>query len=86
MRKIIFSPNAYEDYLEWLERDKKIFLKITKIIREAAKNPTQGIGKPELLKHTLSSLWSRRINYEHRLVYSVTDYSIEIISCRFHYS
>jgi toxin YoeB len=86
MRSIIFSPDAYEDYLEWLERDKKIFLKITKLIREAAKNPTQGIGKPELLKHTLSSLWSRRINYEHRLVYSVTDYSIEIISCRFHYS
>jgi toxin YoeB len=86
MRKIIFSPDAYKDYLEWLEKDRKVFSKITSLILEAAKNPSRGIGKPELLKHKLSGLWSRRINQEHRLVYSVTDSTIEIISCRFHYS
>jgi len=85
MRKIIFTPDAYTDYLNWLETDRKIFHKITILIRDAAKNPSQGTGKPELLKHKLSGHWSRRINLEHRLIYSANEYSIEIISCRFHY-
>jgi toxin YoeB len=86
MRKITFTPQAYNDYLLWLEIDRKLFLKINNLILEAAKNPSLGTGKPELLKHELSGLWSRRINHEHRLVYSVTDYSVEIVSCRFHYT
>jgi len=51
MRKITFTPGAYTDYLSWLESDRKLFLKITDLIREAAKNPGEGTGKPELLKH-----------------------------------
>lgn len=86
MRNITFTPLAYSDYLNWLVTDRKMFLKITDLIREAAKNPFQGLGKPELLKHNLSGYWSRRIDHEHRLIYSVTDSAIEIICCRYHYS
>ncbi len=43
-----------------------------------------GLGKPEALKHELSGLWSRRITKEHRLVYSVSDQEIVIVSCKFH--
>lgn len=85
MRKITFTPDAYAEYLNWLETDRKIFLKITDLIREAAKDPGKGIGKPELLKHELKGCWSRRINHEHRLVYSVTENAIEIRSCKYHY-
>ena len=85
MRKITFTPEAYDDYLNWLETDRKLFLKITDLIREAARNPGKGIGKPELLKHEFSGHWSRRINHEHRLVYSITEIAIEIVSCKYHY-
>ena len=85
MRKITFTPEAYADYLNWLKEDRKLFLKITDLIRDTARNPEKGAGKPELLKHELSGHWSRRINQEHRLVYSVTESSIEIVSCKYHY-
>lgn len=85
MRKISFIPTAYDDYLGWLQKDKKIFLKITNLIQEAARNPTEGTGNPELLKHEFAGLWSRRINLEHRLIYSFTDSEIIINSCKYHY-
>jgi len=85
MRNITFTPRAYTDYTHWLRTDKKLFVKITNLIREAAKNPAEGKGKPELLKHEYSGFWSRRINNEHRLVYEATEETIKIISCKYHY-
>ncbi|MGM0503951.1 MAG: Txe/YoeB family addiction module toxin [Bacteroidota bacterium] len=85
MRNITFTPGAYSDYIAWLKTDKKLFIKITNLIREAAKNPGKGIGKPELLKHDYSGHWARRINKEHRLVYKATEETIKIISCKYHY-
>jgi toxin YoeB len=38
---------------------------------ELENNPTTGIGDPELLKHSLSGLWSRRINKKDRLIYEI---------------
>ncbi|EGK3861974.1 type II toxin-antitoxin system mRNA interferase toxin YoeB, partial [Escherichia coli] len=35
--------------------------------------------------HNLSGFWSRRITEEHRLVYAVTDDSLLIAACRYHY-
>lgn len=52
-----FFCAAYDDYLDWLQKDKKIFYKITDLIPEAARNPKEGIGKPELLKHEFAGLW-----------------------------
>ncbi len=86
MKNIAFSPQAYKDFLSWLNEDRKIFIKITKLIQETAKNPESGSGKPEKLKHTLTGYWSRRINKEHRLVYRIQNESIIIISCKYHYS
>ena len=85
MRNIIFTPGAYADYIDWLKTDKKLFIKITSLIREAAKTPGEGTGKPELLKHEYSGHWARRINKEHRLVYTVSDKEVKIISCKYHY-
>jgi len=86
MKNITFTPQAYKDYLNWLNEDKKIFLKITTLIKETAKNPETGTGKPERLKHELKGYWSRRITRELRLVYRITDENIEIVSCKYHYS
>lgn len=48
------------------------------LIKETHRNPFEGIGKQEPLKHALSGDWSRRINDEHRFVFRVTDDSIHI--------
>jgi len=85
MRKITFTPEAYAQYVDWLEKDRKIFLKITDLIRDASRDPGKGLGKPELLKYELKGCWARRINQEHRLVYSVSESAIEIRSCMYHY-
>ncbi|WP_101385233.1 Txe/YoeB family addiction module toxin [Streptomyces sp. GP55] len=42
-------------------------------------------GPKEPLKHGFQGYWSRRINDEHRLIHKVTDDSILIAQCRYHY-
>ncbi|WP_339701378.1 Txe/YoeB family addiction module toxin [Algoriphagus aquimarinus] len=83
--KIIFSNQAWEDYLYWNTTDKKVFKKINALIKECQRTPFEGIGKPELLKHELAGSWSRRIDREHRLVYRIKDGALEIAQCRHHY-
>jgi len=68
VKNLEFDIAAFEDLAWWLERDRKQALKIIKLIQEVQRNPFQGIGKPEKLKHDLSGCWSRRIDKEHRLI------------------
>ncbi len=83
--KLIFSDNAWEDYLCWQKTDKKILRRINTLIKEIKRNPFEGVGKPEPLKHALSGYWSRRINEEHRLAYKVSADSILLAQLRYHY-
>ena len=46
---------------------------------------SQGIGKPEALKHALSGYWSRRIDGEHRMVYKVEGDVLFLAQLRYHY-
>ena len=82
---IDWTKDAWEDYLYWQEMDKKILKRINKLIKNIQKTPTEGIGKPEPLKHDRSGYWSRRINQEHRLVYKHTNKTLFIVQCRYHY-
>lgn len=82
---LIFSDKAWEEYMYWQNTDKQILKKINQLIKDIKREPFEGIGKPEPLKYELSGFWSRRISYEHRLVYEVSDNYIAIVSCRFHY-
>ena len=85
--KVGFDDGAWEEYLYWQKIDKKILKKINDLIKEIQKTPFEGTGKPEALKYDLQGYWSRRINQEHRLVYSVDDNLEElvIVQCRYHY-
>jgi len=85
MRNIQFTPEAFEQYNNWLTANKSIYNRLNKLILETARTPFEGTGKPEALKHDLKGYWSRRINDEHRLVYRVEDSCIKIIACRLHY-
>ncbi len=85
MRTVSFHQDAFQQYSEWAKTDKKLFERLHKLIVEVARNPFEGIGKPEPLKAELRGCWSRRINDEHRLVYKVTAEQVIIIACKYHY-
>ena len=85
MRNLEFDANAFDDLSWWVQKDRKLSIKILKIIQEIQREPFKGIGKPEPLKNNFSGAWSRRINDEHRIVYQVFNEKIRILSCRFHY-
>jgi toxin YoeB len=85
MMRLIFSDNAWEDYIFWQTRDKKILQKINSLIKSIQKTPYEGIGKPEPLKFDLSGFWSGRIDTEHRLVYKIEGEDLLIFACRYHY-
>ena len=83
--EILFTEHAWRDYLFWQRTDRKVLKRDNELIRDAARSPSQGIGKPEPLRHELRGCWSRRIDSEHRLVYEVREGQIRIIACRYHY-
>jgi toxin YoeB len=85
--RLLWSDEAWEDYLYWQQTDRKVLQAINDLIRDIRRDPFKGLGKPEPLKHDLSGWWSRRITREHRLVYRVSGKnaeSVEIIQCRYH--
>lgn len=82
---ILFTDEAWEDYLYWQQYDKKLVKKINSLSKEMKRTPFEGTGKPEPLKHEMQGCWSRRVNQEHRIVYEVFDEQINIIACRYHY-
>ena len=61
--------------------------KIQNLLEELELHPETGTGKPEKLKENLSGYWSRRINSEHRIIYTVNadEKTVEIYSFRGHY-
>lgn len=83
--KTLFSETAWEDYLYWQKTDKKLLKRTNELIQAIKRDPFDGIGKPEPLKHDLSGYWSRRIDDEHRIVYKIKDDSLLIAQCREHY-
>lgn len=83
--KLLFSPEAWEDYLHWQKTDPRVVKRINALLKEVCRTPYEGTGKPEALKHALSGFWSRRISSEHRLVYRVVEDCVEIAQLRFHY-
>ena len=85
MRKIQFSSDAINDLKKFKSVDQKLAYKVFELITDIQNDPFKGLGKPEPLKENYSGFWSRRINNEHRLVYSVTNELINIFSCFGHY-
>ena len=83
--RIVFSEHAWEDYLYWQKKDRKMVQRINSLIRDIQRSPFDGVGKPEALKHALSGWWSRRINDEHRIVYKVEGDAVLIAQLRYHY-
>ena len=83
--KLIFSEQAWEDYLYWQKTDRKVLARINTLIQDIQRQPFSGIGKPEPLKHGFAGYWSRRINDEHRIVYRIKDDAVLIAQLCYHY-
>jgi len=87
--RIIFSAQAWDEYLYWQGEDRKVLERLNGLLKECMRDPFRGTGKPEPLGGNLSGWWSRRINSEHRLVYRVTGkgemQALEVAQCRYHY-
>lgn len=87
--KIVFSSTAWDDYLHWQGTDPKTLARINALLKECARDPFRGTGKPEPLGASLSGWWSRRINQEHRFVYRLSGkgdaQALEVAQCRYHY-
>lgn len=84
-KNLTFYQDAFDDFFDWSLVNKTIFKKIYELIKDIRRNPFEGKGKPEPLKHQLTGYWSRRIDNEHRLVYKIEDETIIITSCKDHY-
>jgi toxin YoeB len=86
--KLLWTEDAWEDYVHWQQADPKVLTAVNTLIRDIAREPFKGLGKPEPLRHDLAGWWSRRITGEHRLVYRVSGkgaaQQIEIAQCRYH--
>ena len=82
---IIFTPTAWNQYIEWQQEDKKMVRRINELLKDIDRNGLlKGIGKPELLKYRKAC--SRRISNEHRLVYTMdSEQNLIIFSCKYHY-
>ena len=87
--EIIFLKQAEKDREYWKKSGNKIIMnRITDLLKDIAAHPYTGIGKPEPLKYELSGYWSRRINAEHRIIYSVHEeiVTVYVFSMRYHYT
>ncbi len=63
--------------------DKKVLIKIDKLLNELREHPTFGTGKPEQLKHYDIPTWSRRITDKHRLIYRIQEDKIVVLVLSF---
>ena len=83
--RLVWTTNAWEDYLYWQGNDKKTLRRVNQLLRDPLRDPFEGIGKPEPLKYGAEGAWSRRITQEHRLVYTVAGTDLVILQARYHY-
>ena len=85
LKRLMWTPAAWNDYVYWQGQDRKTLKRINALNQDAMRHPFEGIGKPEPLRENLAGFWSRRIDDTHRLVYTVENDDLAIISCRYHY-
>jgi toxin YoeB len=84
-RNLVFEPEFVDDLRHWIENDRRVALRAFDLISAIARDPMQGIGHPEPLRHSFKGAWSRRLTAEHRLIYRIFDDRINFLQARYHY-
>jgi len=87
VRSIVFEGNTWEAYETLRQKDKIMHKNLCKILKQLQRDdPSKGYGHPEMLKHALSGLWSRKLTKKDRLIYNFTENSIHIFAIGGHYA
>jgi toxin YoeB len=87
--EIVLLEQAQKDREYWKESENKAIMnRITALLKDIVEHPYTGKGKPEPLKYDLAGKWSRRINSEHRIIYSVNEdiVTVYVFAMKYHYS
>jgi toxin YoeB len=84
-RVAVIQDECREDLRYWVDTNRKMALRVVDLVEAALREPYDGIGKPEHLKHMGGDAWSRRVNEADRLVYEVFDDRVEFLQARYHY-
>jgi toxin YoeB len=83
--RLAWTSYGWADYVHWQTTDRALVKRINRLIEDALRDPTAGIGKPERLKYGIADTFSRRITDEHRLVHKVDGDDLVIVQARHHY-
>ena len=84
MRKV-WHDEAWEEYIEWQSKDKRILKKINNLLKDIDRNGYACIAKPEPLRGNLAGFYSVHIDEKNRLIFRILDDVIEIAQCGTHY-
>ncbi len=84
-RSLVFDRDFLATLAWWAQTDRKVALKILKLVEAIRRDPFGGPGKPEPLRHLGPGVWSRRLTQEHRLVYAVREDRILFAQARYQY-
>jgi toxin YoeB len=84
-RVAVFHKEFLEDLRYWVDTNRKTALRALDLVDAVLRDPFEGIGKPEPLRHLHKGAWSRRLTEEHRLVYLVRDDRVDFLQARYHY-
>jgi len=85
MRALLFDAGVWEKYEDLRRKDKATHDKLCRLIKQILRNPTEGDGRPERLRHDLTEMWSRRINRKDRVVYDYDDERVCLFAVSGHY-
>jgi toxin YoeB len=85
-RRAVLQDECRDDIRRyWVDANRKTALRVLDLMESALRDPFDGLGKPELLKHLGPNIWSRRVTGADRLVYQVFEDRIEFLQARYHY-
>jgi len=82
---MVVQDECLEDLRYWVDTSRKTALRVLDLMEATLRDPFEGIGKPEPLRHLGPDLWSRRITSVDRLVYRVTKEAVDFLQARYHY-
>jgi len=84
-RASVFESEFREDLRYWIEAERRVALRLLDIVESIMRDPFEGIGKPEPLKHMGPGVWARRLTLEHRVIYLVQHRTVTFLKARYHY-
>lgn len=82
---MIVQDECLDDLRYWVDNNRKTALRVLDLMEAALRDPFEGIGKPEPLRHLGTDIWSRRITGVDRLVYRVMEDAVDFLQARYHY-